>query len=105
VIRIDDTIAIADREVTERFVRAMGPDGQNASRAATAVELRLDINASSLAPEIKQRLIAIGGRHVTRDGVLVVVSREYRSQARNREAARKMLADLLRTAARTPTVS
>jgi len=99
VFTISDGIAIDEREIQERFVRAMGPDGQNARRDATAVELRLDLNASSLPSEIKQRLIQSGRRHVTRDGVLVVVSRKYRSQARNREAARQMLAALVRTAA------
>jgi ribosome-associated protein len=102
-IQITDAITIDDREVDERFVRAMGKDGQNADRAATAVELRFDINRSSLPGEIKQSLVVVGGRHVTRDGVLVVVSREYRSQARNREAAHSMLATLIRRAARETT--
>jgi len=102
MIRITDGIAIEDREIEEHFVRAMGPDGQNANHAATAVELRLNIPASSLPADIKQRLIAVGGRHVTHDGVLIVVSREYRSQERNRKAARKMLVDLVRAAAKAP---
>lgn len=105
MIKITGGIAIDDREIQERFVRAMGPDGQNANRAATAVELRLDIKRSSLPPEIKYRLIALGRKHVTRDGVLVVVSREYRSQARNRKAARGMLADFVRAAAKAPIAS
>ena len=91
---------IDNREITKRFVRAMGTDGQNANRAATAVQLRLDINASSLPPEVKDRLLARGGRHVTRDGVLIVASREYRSQARNRMAARQMPAELVKAAER-----
>jgi ribosome-associated protein len=97
-IKIADGIVLDDGEVQERFVRAMGADGQNANRAATAVELRLDINASSLPDDIKQRLVAGGGRHVTRAGVLIVVSRKYRTQVRNREAARRMLADVVRAA-------
>ena len=105
MIKITGGIAIDDREIRERFVRAMGPDGQNANRAATAVELRLDIKRSSLPPEIKYRLIALGRKHVTRDGVLVVVSREYRSQARNRKEARGMLADFVKAAAKAPIAS
>jgi ribosome-associated protein len=100
MIKITDAIRFDDHEIKERFVRAMGRDGQNANRAATAVELRLDIQASSLPPEIKQQLMALGGRHVTHDGVLIVVSREYRSQVRNRTAARKMLKDLIKAAVR-----
>jgi len=95
VLRITDTMAVEDREIRERFVRAMGPDGQNASRHATAVELRLDIARSSLPSEVKQRLLALGGRHVTKGGVVVIVSRKYRSQAQNREAARTILTRLL----------
>lgn len=102
MLKIADGIGIDDREIEERFVRAMGADGQNARRNATAVELRLDVNASSLPPEIRQRLLQVGGRHVTRDGVLVVVSRKYRSQLRNREAARRILAALVKEAAEAP---
>jgi ribosome-associated protein len=100
VLKITDAIALEDREVQERFVRAMGPDGQNANRDATAVELRLDVPHSSLPADVKERLLALGGRHVTKDGVLIVVSREFRSQLRNREAARKMLVKLVAEAAR-----
>jgi len=99
MIKISDAIALDDREIEERFVRAMGPDGQNANRNATAVELRLDVARSSLPATIKQRLLTRGGRTVTKDGVLVIVSRKFRSQARNRKAVRRMLTALLRRAA------
>ena len=89
---------VGGHEVTERFVRSMGPDGRNARRKATAVELRFDIGRSSLPADAPARLIAVGGRHVTRDGILVIVSRRYSSQARNREAARAQLLQLLREA-------
>ena len=58
--KVTDAIAIDDRAVEERFVRAMGPDGQNANRHATAVELRLDIARSSLPPDVQQRLQTLG---------------------------------------------
>lgn len=99
MLKISNNIALEDREVEERFVRAMGPDGQNPDRDATAVELRLDVARSSLPAIVKERLIALGGRHVTQNGVRVVVSREFRSQARNREAARRALARLVARAA------
>jgi ribosome-associated protein len=102
MIRVGETIAMNDREVEERFVRAMGPSGQNARREATAVELRLDIAASSLPPDVKDRLVALAGRAVTSDGVLVIVGRARRSQPENRVAARARLLALLQRAARAP---
>jgi ribosome-associated protein len=91
-------VVVNDRELKERFVRAIGADGQNPRKKATAVELRFDIEASSLPPEIKSRLIAVSGRHVTWKHELVIVSRRFRSQVRNREAAHDQFIDLLRRA-------
>jgi ribosome-associated protein len=102
MIRVTDTIVLDDREINERFVRATGPGGQNVNKVATAVELRVDIPRSSLPPDVKERLIALAGRHVTTDGVLVLVSRVHRSQAQNRGAAHDRLVALLKRAATPP---
>jgi ribosome-associated protein len=102
MIRVTETIVLPDREVTERFVRASGPGGQNVNKEATAVELRVDIRKSSLPPDVKDRLIALAGRHVTTDSVLMVVSRASRSQAQNREAAYARLVALVKRAAKAP---
>lgn len=102
MIRVTDAITLEDREIQERFVRASGPGGQNVNKEATAVELRVDITASSLPRDVKARLIALAGRAVTTDGVLVVVSRVHRSQAQNRDAARARLVALLERAAKPP---
>jgi ribosome-associated protein len=99
---IREGVSINDDEIQERFVRSMGPDGRNPRRKATAVELRLDVRRSLLPIEFKERIIALGGRHVTSNGVLVIVSRRYRSQARNRDAAREQLLRLLRQASEPP---
>ena len=97
-MRITSNLVLDDREIKERFVRSMGADGQNPRRKATAVELRFDIDGSSLPADVRTRLRVLGGRHVTGTGVLVLVSRRYRSQVRNREAARKQLLRLLKEA-------
>ena len=102
MIHITDAIAIDEREIEERFVRASGPGGQNVNKVASAVELRFDVGASSLPSDVKERLRALAGNRVNADGVLVIDSREHRTQARNREAARQRLVDLITQAAKRP---
>lgn len=102
MIQITDSIALDDHEIKERFVRATGSRGQNVNKEATAVELRVDLRRSSLPPDVKERLNALAGRHVTTTGVLVIVSRALRSQAQNRVAARAQLEALLKRAAKPP---
>jgi ribosome-associated protein len=101
-MRVTDTIAIDEREIDERFVRASGPGGQNVNKVSTAVELRFDVHASSLPSEVKARLVALAGSRMTTDGVLLIDSREHRTQARNREAARQRLIDLVAQATKKP---
>lgn len=98
MIQITETVAIEDREVEERFVRASGPGGQNVNKVATAVELRFNVKESLLPREVKDRLATLAGSRMTQDGVLLIDSREYRTQAQNREAARERLIALIQKA-------
>jgi ribosome-associated protein len=102
MIQITNTIVLDEREIDERFVRASGPGGQNVNKVSTAVELRFDVRASSLPDEMKERLIELAGHRMTMNGVLLLDSREHRTQGQNRAAARARFIALLQQAARRP---
>ncbi len=99
MIEISPTLAIDEREIQESFVRAEGPGGQNVNKVSTVVQLRFDVaHSPSLMQSIKDRLTQIAGNRMTKEGVLVIIARRFRTQAQNRDDALEQLKDLLRRA-------
>lgn len=103
MLRITDTVSIADWELTESFVRSSGPGGQNVNKVSTAVELRFEAERSpNLAASVKARLKKLAGRRWTLEGAIIIQAEETRSQARNRELARERLVEMIRAALVAP---
>lgn len=103
VIEVTPAISISEDEITERFIRAAGPGGQNVNKVSTAVELRFDVRRSpSLPNDVALRLMKLAGRKLTLDGVLVLVAMTHRTQERNRADAQERLLEMIRKAAEPP---
>lgn len=98
----DQMIERALALVEESFIASAGPGGQNVNKVATAVQMRLDVFALRLTPEVFQRLKTLAGSKMTARGEIVLTARTYRTQEQNREDGRKRLSELLREAATLP---
>ena len=102
-IVITRTVSIDPSEIEETFVRSSGPGGQNVNKVAIAVQLRFDLENSPNIPEaMKQRVAALAGSRLTRDGVIVLTANSHRDQPLNRTEALARLVALLKEGAHVP---
>ncbi len=103
MIQVTPTIALDESEISEEFVRAAGPGGQNVNKVSTAVQLRFDVAHSPALPEeVRARLIRLAGKRMTEDGVLVILAKQHRTQLQNRAEALAQLIELIRKATIKP---
>ena len=103
MLKIDDKITIQSWELSEQFIRASGPGGQNVNKTSSAVELRFEAERSpSLSEPVKKRLKKIAGTKWTKDGAIVLKCDETRHQVRNREIVLKRLKEMIKKSLVTP---
>jgi ribosome-associated protein len=103
MIPVTQRIQLDERELEESFIRASGPGGQNVNKVSTAVQLRFNARGSpNLPDDVAIRLLKLAGHRATQDGVIVITAQEFRSQDRNRSAAREILFELIRRATVVP---
>jgi ribosome-associated protein len=95
MLRVNASIVIPLREIECSAMRAQGAGGQNVNKVSSAIHLRFDIPKSSLSEFCKARLLALGDKRITSDGVLIIKAQRFRTQEQNREDALARLQEII----------
>lgn len=97
MLQITNRTAIPLSDIDLSAIRSQGAGGQNVNKVATAIHLRFDINASSLSPLYKERLLNLGDRRITQNGIIIIKAQQHRTQEQNKEDALNRLQELLQS--------
>jgi ribosome-associated protein len=102
MLQIINKTTLSLSEISISAIRSQGAGGQNVNKVATAIHLRFDINASSLSPLYKERLLNLGDRRITKDGIIIIKAQQHRTQEQNKEDALNRLQTLIKSVTITP---
>jgi ribosome-associated protein len=102
MLQITNRTTIPISEISISAIRSQGAGGQNVNKVATAIHLRFDINASSLSPLYKERLLNLGDQRISKDGIIIIKAQQHRTQEQNKEDALNRLQTLIKSITITP---
>jgi len=104
MIKINDQLSISEKEIQFDAIRASGPGGQHVNKSSTAIQLKFDLNTSSLTNDILTRLRVIAGSHLSTNDVIIIKAQNHRSQKMNKTDALDRLLRMIVQAAIKPKI-